>query len=71
MAGFRENVCLKRAVSCFSSPDLCPSISVAKRSGVCLSDHTFRDILNHVLHTLLCFSCCCSFCNPLCKNIIM
>ena len=46
MAGFRENVGLKRAFSCFSSPDLCTSISAAKRSGVHLSDHTFRDILN-------------------------
>ena len=40
MAGFNENVRLKRrAFCCIFSPDLCSSISAAKRSGVCLSDH--------------------------------
>ena len=40
MAGFGENVRLRRrAFSCFFIPDFCSSISAAKRSSVCLSDH--------------------------------
>ena len=68
MAGFRKKCTFKKKSLQLL---LCPIISAANHPGVCLSDLTFRDILTNVLHTLLCFCCCCNLCDPLCKNILM